>query len=288
MTFRCALIAAILLVPALGEKAPTGPVTGLSEPLPDKGDGLMAKGPGRVLEHFQLDGLNDPFDELSDDFDVESLDCDESTAPVAGMAPRAAKSTPVTEAKMVLPVAVGDELGSGFSMDRLLYLVCVFIVELLVVFVAAGVLQWWRTAMTLEVPQKRKRTIETKDECGCTALHAATNSGSVIDVHALLDNGADVDSREAWEETPLHFGARVGSVEVCELLLKHGATVNPLNSQDQTPLLVAGCAGNEGVCNLLLDYGAHVGGVKDDEMPMLLASLLTQRIFNNSGPVEAS
>jgi len=120
---------------------------------------------------------------------------------------------------------------------------------------------------------------ETEDEFGCTALHCAAHRGAADEVGALLAQGAAVNRREAWEETPLHFAARTGSVEVCELLLAHGAELNPVNESDCTPLLVAAQAGNKAVCKLLLDAGAHAGGASDSELPPTLSTLMVERII---------
>lgn len=121
--------------------------------------------------------------------------------------------------------------------------------------------------------------VRQEDACGCTALHIAAHIGSAAATRLLLDHGARVDAREAWDETPLHFAARCGSTEVCELLVARGADVNAVNMEGWTPLLSAAKEQQEAVCELLLIQGAGAGGLSDDELPPMLSALLIRRMF---------
>lgn len=58
--------------------------------------------------------------------------------------------------------------------------------------------------------------LDCQDDCGCTPLHFASKGGSVAVVRRLLELGAFVDSRDAWDETPLHLAASLGHTECCE------------------------------------------------------------------------
>lgn len=104
---------------------------------------------------------------------------------------------------------------------------------------------------------------------------------------ALLEQGADANAKEAWEETPLHMAARSGCYEVCELLLSYGADLNPMNSSEITPLLAAAQAGQEHTCELLLERGG-VAGSADTDIPPILSALLMYRMIKPStkAPVE--
>lgn len=132
-----------------------------------------------------------------------------------------------------------------------------------------------------------RRAVRQEDAFGCTALHVAAHCGSAPMIRLLLDNGAKVDAREAWDETPLHLAARSGSMEVCSILLANGAEVDAANASGWTPLVAAGHAKQEAVCELLLSHGAGAGGVADDEMPPLVNALLVRRIFARSSEVRA-
>lgn len=125
----------------------------------------------------------------------------------------------------------------------------------------------------------------SEDACGCTALHVAAHCASVQIVQELLERGADVNAREAWEETPLHFAAKAGDVDVCQLLISFGAKLNAVNLSDCTPLMAAARADKEAVCTFLLDRGAECGA-DDVDVPPVLSSLLLARIIR--GPEEMS
>lgn len=126
--------------------------------------------------------------------------------------------------------------------------------------------------------------VRQEDPCGCTALHVAAHCGSLAMATLLLDHGAKVDAREAWEETPLHIAARSGCVEVSDLLLKRRADIDAVNANGFTPLLVAGHAKQEAVCEFLLSHGAGAGGISDAELPPLVNALIIRRMFIGAVP----
>jgi hypothetical protein len=127
--------------------------------------------------------------------------------------------------------------------------------------------------------QGGRRAVHQEDQCGCTALHVAAHCNSVAVARLLLEHGAKVNAREAWDETPLHIGARSGSVEVCRLLLTNGAEIDAVDALGSTALVAAGNAKEEGTCELLLSHGAGAGGLADDELPPLVNALLMRRLF---------
>jgi len=133
--------------------------------------------------------------------------------------------------------------------------------------------------------QRKSIILEETDAFGCTALHRASHEGNKTEVRRLIELGAFMDAREAWDETPLHFGAREGHLEVCQLLVSRGALLNPVNADDKTPLVVAAEESHEAVCEFLLDNGAGVAGAPDDQLPKCLRSLLFRRLI--AGATEA-
>jgi ankyrin repeat protein len=62
-------------------------------------------------------------------------------------------------------------------------------------------------------------------ETGETALHLAAGEGHLEIVKLLLEHGADVNAKTAYE-TALHLAAGEGHLEIVKLLLEHGADVN--------------------------------------------------------------
>lgn len=127
--------------------------------------------------------------------------------------------------------------------------------------------------------QGGRRLVRQEDHCGCTPLHIAAHCGAAVIARLLIDHGADVDAKEAWDETPLHMAARSGSVALCELLHDQGADLDAVSWNGWTPLLAAGDAKQQDVTEFLLSVGAGAGGVDEDELPPLLANLLSCRIM---------
>ena len=99
--------------------------------------------------------------------------------------------------------------------------------------------------------------IEQRDAVGRTALHRAARRPEVVAV--LLEFGADPAVRDAFDNTPLHLGVRYRPV--VEQLLAAGAEVNVTNHVHRTPLHYAIINGesryNLGIIELLIRAGAR-------------------------------
>ncbi|XP_071441619.1 fibronectin type 3 and ankyrin repeat domains protein 1-like [Hetaerina americana] len=68
---------------------------------------------------------------------------------------------------------------------------------------------------------------ETKDRCGCTALHYAVEASQVEAVDFALVNGANIEAKDTYGWTPLMRALIVrSSMETLKELLKNGADVN--------------------------------------------------------------
>ena len=70
----------------------------------------------------------------------------------------------------------------------------------------------------------------------------------------LLEKGADVKSKNGFDQTPLWWAVEEGHEAVVKLLPEKGANVKSKNNVSQTPLSRAGC---KGVMKLLLKKGAE-------------------------------
>ena len=60
--------------------------------------------------------------------------------------------------------------------------------------------------------------------------------GSVERVQALIDAGADVNVRNAKDQSALHCAAKAGFVDIVALLLENGAAVDAADAKGETPL----------------------------------------------------
>lgn len=88
-------------------------------------------------------------------------------------------------------------------------------------------------------------------------LHIAI---SIDAVHMLLEHGADVNARNASDETPLHlFCENDDDYDIVKLLLEHGADVHAMAMPDEwTPIMIANQHGCElAMTRLLIQYGAN-------------------------------
>jgi ankyrin repeat protein len=96
---------------------------------------------------------------------------------------------------------------------------------------------------------------------GNSALYIAATEGWYEIVGILVRQGADINKRNKWGETPLHHATAskgsysVGSYRACtQLLLESGADVNCMDNKGRTPLYWAFISGEDTV-ELLLEKG---------------------------------
>lgn len=109
---------------------------------------------------------------------------------------------------------------------------------------------------------------------GWTPLHLAVFFGHPELAKALLDRGADVNSRSTnpMKNTPLHAAAAGGRADIVELLLKHGADVNATQEGGWTALHSAAQAGNRAMVEVLIANGAHLNArAANEQSPLDLA-----------------
>ena len=99
--------------------------------------------------------------------------------------------------------------------------------------------------------------VNSRDVVGHTALHGAAIAGYVAVLNALLDAGADVNAQNEVDLSPLHYAA-VEHVDAVRALLEAGADVNARDILDMSPLHWAADNANTGAVRILLEAGADV------------------------------
>ena len=102
------------------------------------------------------------------------------------------------------------------------------------------------------------------------AFKWAVQAGQVDVVQLLLENGADIESRDNIK-TPLSYAAQAGHLAVVELLLEKGADIESRNNS-QTPLSYAAKAGQVEVVELLLEKGADIESRDNSQTPLSYAA----------------
>ena len=114
----------------------------------------------------------------------------------------------------------------------------------------AGLSQLASTApRTVRSDQREARPISAE-------LVTAIRNGDVRVVRKLLDNGAEVNARDAEGNTPLILASFYASPECLELLIEKGADVNTANKAGATPLIRA--ATDYEKTRLLVAAGANI------------------------------
>lgn len=87
-------------------------------------------------------------------------------------------------------------------------------------------------------------------------LFEAAVTGDVKKVDELIHAGADVNTKDRWNETPLFPAVRNGHTEVVKTLLKAGADQNVRNEPyGDYPMLIAVIFRHEAIIKLLEEYG---------------------------------
>jgi ankyrin len=71
----------------------------------------------------------------------------------------------------------------------------------------------------------------------------------------LIQQGANVNGKNRFKETPLHQAAKYGDVKLAKLLIERGARVNVQNGSGSTPIIDAIYAGSLDVAIVLLENG---------------------------------
>jgi ankyrin repeat protein len=100
--------------------------------------------------------------------------------------------------------------------------------------------------------------LESGNMHGFTPLHAACFNGQVTVAHYLIDQGADIMSRDNNRFTPLHWAAYSTNADVVALLLDKGVDVNVQGTNGISPLHRAAQRGSVHVVEILIAHDADI------------------------------
>lgn len=126
-----------------------------------------------------------------------------------------------------------------------------------------------KVALQLIIPCSDLLHAKTSD--GKAPLHWASRRGQLQTVEALINAGADVNTKDESGDTPLHSASRYGYDEIVKVLISAGADVDAKTTTIGMTPLHAACVshsncGNDhvAVCQALLAAGAKVNTKADD------------------------
>jgi ankyrin repeat protein len=113
---------------------------------------------------------------------------------------------------------------------------------------------------------------------GDTLLTFAAAAGRVVEVHSLLEAGADVAACDVSGDSALHWAAKQGYIQIVKALYNAGAAINSVNTDGWTPLHFAACNGQEDVVAFLLAVGAkHSIENNEGETALFMAAKNTHK-----------
>ncbi len=98
--------------------------------------------------------------------------------------------------------------------------------------------------------------VDIGHEKGHAPLLLAAREGSVEAAALLIEYGANINGRDAWENTALTVS--LGHPELARLLVERGADANAASPSGRTPLMSAAMLGSKESVVLLLEHGADI------------------------------
>lgn len=116
---------------------------------------------------------------------------------------------------------------------------------------ASDVLKMYMDEDLPEFSEIELRGVNQIGNFGNSPIHVACVRGSVVEVQALLDGGANFNAVGELRNTPLHEAVGQGHIEVVQLLLRAGVAPLELNEFGQTALDIAMMKGRDDIADLI-------------------------------------
>lgn len=90
------------------------------------------------------------------------------------------------------------------------------------------------------------------NSCQTSSLIGAVKKNDIESIKQLVQNGADINARGSWENTPLIFACQYGNVDAARTLIDLGADTTALNEKGVTALLLCCLEGLEDIADACL------------------------------------
>ena len=111
--------------------------------------------------------------------------------------------------------------------------------------------------------------IETRDKEGRTSLWSAAANGNTDVVRALVSAGADVNTQTNRVSSALNIASKEGYVDIVNILLDNGTQIETGDKEGGTPLWFAAANGHTDVVRALVSAGADVNIQRNDDVSAL-------------------
>jgi len=96
--------------------------------------------------------------------------------------------------------------------------------------------------------------IAVRNSVGETAMHYLVVENELASVEWLTDRGADVNTRDNFDETPLMHAALLGYMELCDFLLSRGAVIEFRDENGETAISKVAESGKREALDMLLSH----------------------------------
>lgn len=142
-----------------------------------------------------------------------------------------------------------------------------------------------KTQMIAAVAPYSDLEVRIEEDSKHTSLHLAVNKNFPSVVKTLIEQGANIEARDANLWTPLHHAVQMNFLKVVEVLLEHGADPNALSINNWTTLHQTGNRINEAkspaeivpVAELLLTHGVDIDARAAQGITALQLSIWARR-----------
>lgn len=99
---------------------------------------------------------------------------------------------------------------------------------------------------------------QTQKELNNHLFHAVLSPDPATRISELMRDGADINAKNTFGETPLHWAVCDGNTAIATLLIEKGANINAKNTFGDTPLHKAAYYRRPAIATLLIEKGANI------------------------------